>query len=361
MDVEGKVAPGFEPVLEVFEGVVASSPGTGSAFAAWHDGRWAVDVWGGYADAARTRPWREDTLVTPYSVTKPFAAVCVLLLADRGLVDLDAPMTTYWPALPGGATVRQVLAHTAGHVVLDAPQPGELFFDWDLMCTALEQQHPTWPPGTALGESALFYGHLLGQVVRAVDGRTLGEFLRDEVCVPHGLDFHVGVPQAELRRVADVTGLDDEDFRRQLAERDGLMRQALTNPPGALDPDVVNSEAWRRAEVPAVNGHGTARAVAGFYAALADGRILSPAMSAEMVRVQAEGFDQVVGDTCAWGLGVGVEPDDGWGMGGVGGSFGWWSHAGGYAVAFLTGLAAGHDRGGALENAVRAVLGLSPV
>ena len=101
MDVEGKVAPGFEPVLEVFEGVVASSPGTGSAFAVWHDGRWAVDVWGGYADAARTRPWREDTLVTPYSVTKPFTAVCVLLLADRGLVDLDAPMTTYWPALPG--------------------------------------------------------------------------------------------------------------------------------------------------------------------------------------------------------------------------------------------------------------------
>jgi len=144
MDVQGTVAAGFEPVREVFADAVAASPGTGAAFAAWHDGAWVADLWGGYADAARTRPWREDTLVMPYSVTKPFAAVCVLVLADRGLVDLDAPMTTYWPALPGGATVRQVLAHTCGHVLLDAPQPEEAFYDWDLMCAALEQQQPTW-------------------------------------------------------------------------------------------------------------------------------------------------------------------------------------------------------------------------
>ena len=361
MDVQGSVAAGFEPVREVFERVVTSSTGTGSAFSAWHAGRWVVDLWGGYADAARTRPWSEDTLVMPYSVTKPFAAVCVLLLADRGLVELDAPMTTYWPELPGGATVRQVLAHTAGHVVLDEPQPVAALYDWDQMCAALEQQQPSWPPGTALGESALLYGHLLGQVVRAVDGRTLGEFLRDEVCEPHGLEFRVGVPAVDLPRVADVTGLDDEEFLRRGAERAGLMQRALGNPPGALDPRVVNGEAWRRAEVPAINGHGTARAVAGFFAALAGGRILSPAMVEEMVRVQADGYDRVVGDSTRWGLGVGIEPEDGWGMGGVGGSFAWWSHAGGYAVAFLTGLVAGHDRGNDLENAVRAVLGLAPV
>ena len=359
MDVQGSVAAGFEPVRDVFADVLGTSPGTGSAFAVWHDSRWAVDLWGGYADAARTQPWREDTLVMPYSVTKPFAAVCVLVLADRGLVDLDAPMTTYWPGLPGGATVRQVLAHTSGHVVLDEPQREEAFYDWDLMCAALERQQPSWPPGTALGESALFYGHLLGQVVRAVDGRTLGQFLRDEVCAPHGLDFHVGVPLEELPRVADLTGFDEE-FRRRGEQREGLWR-ALSNPPGALDPAVANGVAWRRAEVPAVNGHGTARAVAGLFAALAEGRVLSSAMLEALTSVQADGFDRMVQEPCRWGLGVGIEPEDGWGMGGVGGSFAWWSHAGEYAVAFVTGHVADHDRGGALENAVRAVLQLPPV
>ena len=361
MDVQGSVATGFEPVRELFAELVAPSPGTGSAFAAWHGGRWVVDLWGGYADAARTRPWREDTLVMPYSVTKPFAAVCVALLAERGLVDLDAPMTSYWPALPGGATVRQVLAHTSGHVVLDEPQTVAAFYDWDLMCAALERQQPSWPPGSAVGESALFYGHLLGQVVRAVDGRTLGRFLRDEVCAPLGLHFHVGVPASDLDRVADLTGYGDE-FRRRGEQRGGLMLAALSNPPGALDPAVVNGEPWRRAEVPAVNGHGTARAVAGFFAALGEGRLLSPEMLAEVTSVQADGFDRVVNDTCQWGLGVGIEPGDGWGMGGVGGSFGWWSHAGEYAVAFLTGcVVSDRDRGGELENSVRAVLGMPPV
>ncbi|HET6652703.1 MAG TPA: serine hydrolase domain-containing protein [Nocardioides sp.] len=361
MDAQGSVAPGFEPVRELFADLVTPSPGTGSAFAAWHEGRWVVDLWGGYADAARTRPWRDDTLVMPYSVTKPFAAVCVALLADRGLVDLDAPMAAYWPALPGGATVRQVLTHTSGHVVLDEPQPVEAFYDWDLMCAALERQQPAWPPGTALGESALFYGHLLGQVVRAVDGRSLGGFLHDEVCAPLGLDFHVGVPEPDLDRVADVTGFGDE-FDRGKRERGGLMLEALSNPPGALDPDVVNGAAWRRAEVPAVNGHGTARAVAGLFAALGEGRLLSPAMLTEVTSVQADGHDRVVNETCQWGLGVAIEPADGWGMGGVGGSFGWWSHAGQYAVAFLSGcVVSDRDRGGELENSVRAVLGMSPV
>ncbi len=349
----------FAPVRDLFADIVEASPGTGSAFAAWHDGQWVVDVWGGFADAARSRPWTRDTLVMPYSVAKPFAAVCVLQLADRGAVDLDAPMTTYWPALPGGATVRQVLAHTAGHVLLDEPAPEEAFYDWDLMCRLLEQQQPTWPPGDALGESALFYGHLLGQVVRHVDGRSLGTFLREEVCGPLDLDFHIGVPPADLDRIADLTGLE-ESLRRRGEQGSGLMVRALANPPGALDPAVVNGRAWRTAEVPAVNGHGTARAVAGLYVALAQGRLLSRGMLEEMTTVSARGTDRVTGGVQAWGLGVGVDPD-GFGMGGLGGSFGWWSAKGGYAAAFVTGDVAGHDRGDRLENALRDVLGLAPI
>lgn len=360
MHTEGVVDPRFETVREVFAEVVADSPGTGSALAVWHDGTFVVDLWGGYADAGRTRPWTRDSIVMPYSVTKPFAAVCTLVLADRGLVELDAPMATYWPELRSGeATVRQTLAHASGIVVLDEPAPTDALFDWDRMCGLLERQEPTWPPGEGIGECALFYGHLLGEVVRRVDGRSLGVFLQDEVCGPLGVDFTVGLADDQLDRVVDLTGYDEE-FRRRGAEGDRLMLAAIGNPPGALDPEVVNSRAWRTAQIPAVNGHGTARGVAGFFAGLAAGQVLSPEMLGEMTTVTADGFDRVVGAPVTWGLGVSVD-EDGWGMGGVGGSFGWWSRAGGYALGFVTGHVAGHDRGERLENALRAVLGLEPV
>lgn len=356
--IRGSVDPAFTRVREIFAEVVAGQPGTGASFAVWHDDAWVVDLWGGYADAGRTRPWRRDTLVMPYSVTKPFAALCVLTLADRGLVDLDAPMQRYWPGLRAAASVRDVLAHRAGVVALEEAAPPEAFYDWDLMCTLLARQEPAWPPGTAQGESALFYGHLLGQVVRHVDGRSLGRFLREEICGPHGLDFHIGLGD-ELSRVADLTGFDAR-FRDAQEAAPELYRRAIANPLGARSPDVVNSERWRRAEIPAVNGHGTARAVAGFYAALASGRLLGSDLSAEIGRGRGVEADLVMGGDREWGLGVAVEPD-GYGMGGLGGSFGWWSATGRYAAAFLTGHIGDHDRGDRLENAVRDALSLPPL
>jgi CubicO group peptidase (beta-lactamase class C family) len=346
-------------VQEVFADILAGQPGTGAAFAVWHDGEWVVDLWGGYADAGHTRPWRHDTLVMPYSVTKPFTAMCVLTLVDRGMVDLDAPMQRYWPELRATASVRDVLAHRAGVVVLDEDAPEEAFYDWGLMCSLLARQEPAWAPGTAHGESALFYGHLLGQVVRQVDGRSVGRFLREEICGPHDLDFHIALADAELARVADLTGFDAE-FRASQQAAPELYRRAIANPPGARDPRVLNGERWRRAEVPAVNGHGTARAVAGFYVALAHGRLVSPALVEELTRGGGVEPELVIGGDREWGLGVAVDPD-GYGMGGVGGSFGWWSETGQYAVAFLTGHIGNHDRGERLESAVRDVLGLPPL
>ncbi|MGZ6754031.1 MAG: serine hydrolase, partial [Nocardioides sp.] len=209
------------------------------------------------------------------------------------------------------------------------------------------------------GESALFYGHLLGEVVRRVDGRSLGAYLRDEVCGPLGLDFHVGLGDSELGRVADLTGFG-ADFAAAQEGANDLYRRAVTNPPGARDPQVVNGERWRRAEVPAVNGHGTARAVAGLYAALAEGRLLDEGLRAELRRGNPTEPDLVMGDERQWGLGVAVDAD-GYGMGGLGGSFGWWSEAGGYAAAFMTGHIGDHSRGDRLEGAVRDVLGLPPL
>ena len=359
MQVHGRTAPTFGAVRDVMAGVLAEQPGTGAAFAVWHDGGWVVDLWGGWADAAHTRPWREDTLVMPYSVTKPFAAVCVLLLVERGLVALDEPVQRWWPDLRAAATVRDVLAHRAGIVVLDEPAPEEAFYDWDLLCSLLARQQPSWEPGTAQGESALFYGHLLGQVVRRVDGRSLGRFLRQEVCGPHGLDFHVGLGDADLVRVADLTGFD-ADFWAVQRSAPNLYRRGVANPPGARDPRVLNGERWRRAEVPAVNGHGTARAVAGFYEALAHGRVLGPTLLAELTTGRGVEPELVIGDEREWGLGVVLDPD-GWGLGGVGGSSGWWSEAGQYAAAFLAGHIGDHDRADRLENVVRQVLDLPPL
>lgn len=360
MEIQGSVAAPFAGVRDVFAEVLAEQPGTGAAFAVWHDGAWLVDLWGGYADATHTRPWERDTLVMPYSVTKPFAALAVLTLVDRGLVGLDDPLQRYWPELTTETSVREALSHQSGLVALDAAAPTEAFYDWDLMCSLLAEQQPSWPPGTAQGESALFYGHPLGQVVRAVDGRTLGRFLREEVCGPNGIDFHIGLGDAELARVADLTGFGD-DFEASQQGYPPLYQPAISNPPGVRDPEVVNGERWRRAEVPAVNGHGTARAVAELYVALAHGRLLGPEVMQELTRRSGPEPDLVVGGgDREWGLGVDLDPD-GYGMGGTGGSFGWWCETGRYAAAFLTGHVGTHDRGDRLEGAVREVLGLPPL
>ena len=360
MDVQGFADARFAPVRDCFIGIVEQQSGTGAAFAAWCGGRWVVDLWGGHADQGRSRPWQADSLVQPYSVSKPFAAVCALRLVQAGRLDLDAPVQRYWPGFRAPATVRHVLSHQAGVVVLDRPAPTEAFYDWDRLCGLLAGQEPSWPPGTAHGESALFYGHLVGELVRRADGRGLGRFLREEVCGPSGLDFAFGLSPAQQARAVDLTGLDDA-FRAANAEgRPDLYLRALGNPPGAQDPAVVNGARWRAAEVPAVNGHGTARAVAGFYHALAAGRVLSPDMLAEAVTPQARGRDRVFGHDNAWGLGFGIG-DDGYGMGGLGGNYGGTNTAGGYSIGFVTGTAGGFDRVDALEAALRDCLGLPAI
>src|SRR5215470_19181169 len=360
MDVQGFADARFAPVRDCFTGIVEQQSGTGAAFAAWCGGRWVVDLWGGHADQGRSRPWEADSLVQPYSVSKPFAAVCALRLVQAGRLDLDAPVQRYWPEFRAPATVRHVLSHQAGVVVLDRPAPTEAFYDWDRLCGLLAEQEPSWPPGTAHGESALFYGHLVGELVRRADGRGLGRFLREEVCGPSGLDFAFGLSPAQQARAVDLTGLDDA-FRAANAEgRPELYRRAVGNPPGAQEPRVVNGARWRAAEVPAVNGHGTARAVADFYHALATGGLLSPGMLAEAVTPQCAGPDRVFGEDNAWGLGFGISPD-GYGMGGLGGNYGGTSTAGGYAVGFVTGSAGTFDRVDALEAALRDCLGLPAI
>jgi CubicO group peptidase (beta-lactamase class C family) len=360
MDVQGRVDARFGLVRECFAEVAGGQAGTGAAFAAWCDGRLVADLWGGWADPGRRRPWEARSLVQPYSVSKPFAAVCALRLVEAGRLDLDAPVQRYWPQFRAPATVRHILSHQAGVVALDQPTPTEAFYDWDWLCALLAAQEPSWEPGTAHGESALFYGHLVGELVRRVDGRGVGRFLREEICGPAGLDFAFGLSPSQQAQTVDLTGLDAGFRASSAAGRPPLYQRAISNPPGAQDGGVVNGAAWRAAEIPAVNGHGTARAVAGFYHALATHSLLSPGMLAEATSPQCAGPDRVFGHDNAWGLGFGVS-DDGYGMGGIGGNYGGSCTTGGYSIGFVTGSVGSFDRVDALENTLRNCLGLPPV
>ena len=255
-----------------------------------------------------------------------------------------------------------MVAHPPGrNARIDEPLPAEAIFDWDRIVHALERQEPWWPPGTRLGEQAYFFGHLVGELVRRVDGRSLGTFLREEVADPLGLDFHVGLRPDEEVRCATVHALGDDWADRLLGEPGSITARALGNPPGLLDLDAVNGPAWRRAEIPAVNGHGSARAVARLFAALSEGgtlggvRLLGDVMAREMAAVQCSGTDVLVGPGMSWGLGVGVE-ESGFGMGGLGGSYGGGDLARRFGFAYVTATMADHDRVDLVADAFEACI-----
>ena len=383
--IQGFCAPGFERVREAFALNFAERGEVGAAVALYLEGRPMVDLWGGVAhpaggagtpgatagaapgaDPAAGPAWRENTLVHLYSVTKPLAALALLKLVDAGAVALDEPVARYWPefaqAGKEAVTVRHLLSHQAGLLGLRAPQPAELLLDWEGLVAALAAEAPWWPPGTRHGEHALFYGHLVGEVVRRVSGRSLGGFLRAEITGPWELDFHVGLRDEEIERCATVVGMTPE-WRAGLAAAYGpLYAEALDNPPGRLDGAVVNGAAWRRAEIPAINGHATARGIARLYGGLAcdeppwGRRLLSPALLDEALSDQAVGEDIFLGRHVRWGLGFQLDTD-GFGHGGLGGAIGWGNRALRFGFGYVTNRMAEHDRALAAYGAVADTLG----
>jgi CubicO group peptidase (beta-lactamase class C family) len=363
-EVRGRVAPGFEPVREAFARCFAELGETGAAVAADVDGQPVADLWGGWADAGARRAWRRDTVVNVFSAGKPPAALCVLRLVDRGALELDARVADVWPkygrAGKEATTVRHVLAHQAGLVALRDPQPAEALLDWERMTALLAAEPPAWEPGTRHGEHALFYGHLVGELVRRVDGRRLGAFWRDEVARPLGLDLGFGLGPAQQARAASLVDPGGAWRAQALADERPLYRAALDNPPGVLDVAVVNSAAWRAAEIPAVNAHADARALARLYGTLATGgerggvRVLGPEALAEATRSQASGRDEVLAEDLDWGLGVALDTD-GFGLGGIGGSLGWADPDLRLGFGYVTARMGDHDRAEAVYEAVRRV------
>lgn len=357
--VTGVFEPHFAPVRDAFAELFASGAETGAALSIVHRGRPVVDLYGGSADAAGTRPWTADTLVNTFSVGKPVAALGVLLLVDRGRLGLDDPVRRHWPEFTGAdVLVRHVLAHTAGLPAFPVPRPTGALADWDLLCADLAATAPEWPPGTVAAEHALTYGHLAGELVRRVDGRSVGRFVAEEIARPWRLDLCFGLDADDQRRCADLEYGDPDWPDAMLGEPGSLRRRNLGNPTGYLALDVLNGPLWRSAEIPAVNLHATATALARLYAGLLAGgvldgvRLLRPETVAEAVRVQYDGLDLLLDHRVRWSLGMQVEEDGSWGMGGIGGSVGYADPGRDFTFGYVTRRLAGFDRVDALAEVV---------
>jgi CubicO group peptidase (beta-lactamase class C family) len=322
--VHGWCEPGFGRVWDALSEILAGGEEIGAALAVCVDGHLVVDLWAGYADAARTRPWDRDTIVNLYSIGKAVTAVCALRLVEAGRLDLDAPVARYWPefAQAGKAQipVRYLLTHQAALPAIARPLPSGAWSHWDVMTAALAAQAPWWEPGTGHGYHVNTQGFLVGEVVRRITGKTLGTYLREAVTGPAGVDFFIGLGPELEGRCADVLPQqatpEGDEMRRQLSVNPAslsglpLMRvNAYRNPPEVSGTGVVNTRPWRAAEVPSTNGHGNARAVARLYSALAgDGEVggvhvLSPEMIARATEQQVYGDDIVLQRPTRFGLG----------------------------------------------------------
>jgi CubicO group peptidase (beta-lactamase class C family) len=344
-DMDGLIASGFEAVGDAF----ATDPRGGSALTVLRDGVPVIDVCEGWRDAARTVPWDARTLVNVYSVGKPIMAAAVLLLEQRGLIALSAPTATYWPSFTTNASVRDLLSHLAGLPTFPVARPTEAWADWDLLCADLAAAEPEWPPGTVAAEHALTYGHLLGELVRRVDGRDPARFVAEEIAGRFGLDLGFALSDTDVARCAELEFESPDWPARMLGAPDSVHARAVSNPPGARDLAVVNSPLWRKASVPAVNVHATSLAIARFYAAILDGRL--PALAVP----QHTGTDLFIESEVTWGLGVQVEPDGTWGQGGLGGNAGWADPSRGLAIAYVTRRLGDFTAVDRIEEALKAV------
>lgn len=356
--VGGQWEPRFDAVRALFAEILSREGELGASLAVTVDGRRVIDLWGGYTDKAHTSPWARDTLVNVFSVSKGAAATATLLLVDEGRLDLDAPVARVWPEFAAAGkeavTTRQILSHTAGLPALAIPTapevrtpaldrassrpgdpraselrarrpragedvpaglPPEALFEPERLARMLAAARPAWPPGSAHGYHSMTIGWLLGEIVRRVSGRTIGAFFRERIAIPHDIDFHFGLPAPEAHRVAEVRGArpaapgEPDALGELLGSGDPLAIAAFTRPQ-PITAALVNSPEFRAAEIPAVNGHGTARGLADLYGLLATGRLLAPATIEAARRPAATGRDRILGRTTSFGLGFMLDHPD---------------------------------------------------
>jgi CubicO group peptidase (beta-lactamase class C family) len=312
--VEGEADERFAALRTEFQRMLDSGEELGASLAVVDHGEPVVDLWGGFREAPRETPWVRDTIVNVWSITKTVTTLAALMLADRGLLDLDAPVADYWPefAQNGKAaiTVKQVMSHTAGVSGWDMPFSVEALYDYDGAVAHLAAQAPWWEPGTASGYSLLNYGHVVGEIVRRVSGKTLKAFVADEIAGPLGADFSIGVPRSEYDRISNVVPPPPANLDlSQLPPGHPALR---TFAPVPMDATVTYTDAWREAEIGAANGFSNARAVARIQSVITNGgevdgvRLLSQPTIDRIFEVQSDGMDLVLFQHLRFGIGYGL-------------------------------------------------------
>lgn len=338
MSIDGWVADGYEPVADEFQRNFDERRDLGAAFAAVADGRVVADLWGGIADPATGAPWREDTLQLVFSSTKGFVAICLLILIERGRIDLDAPVSQYWPEFAAAGKADTLVGHLVSHQagLPGIRQPLELvdLLNGVRMAELLAAQEPFWPPGSTVCYHPETWGWLNAELIRRVDGRTVGTFFAEEVAQPLDLEIWIGLPAAEEHRVTMLRYPSPVPDPPAACVDDIVA--AMDNPPVFSDPlmHFFNSSSAHAAEIPASNGIGTARSIARLYGCLALGGEIEGVRLLKPETIELGRTSIVIGpDPCYpeaihnFGVGFQVQagpgpygPVDAFGHGGAGGS-----------------------------------------
>ena len=314
VEVHGSFDERFAGTVEQFAENIRAGADIGVSFALSMDGEMLVDIWAGSKDKGGTQPWQEDTIVNVYSSTKTVSFLCALVAADRGLIDFDERVATYWPEFAAGGEqdvrVWHLMNHAAGLAGLDEPVSTADIYDWDRITTLLAAQKPWWEPGSASGYHALTQGWLIGEVIRRVTGQTIGQFLQHEIAGPLGADFFIGVPDAEFGRIGNLIVPEETSSISLSDDPDSIASRTFANP--AANARDSWTDEWRRAEIPAANGHGNARSLVRLQTPLACGGsafgvdLVSAETARMIMEPRIEGTDLVLGVPMTFGLGFGL-------------------------------------------------------
>jgi CubicO group peptidase (beta-lactamase class C family) len=313
--VQGHCDTRFAKVADALGRAIDDGEEVGAAIAVDIDGETVVDIWGGHADAAKTRPWTKDTIVNVWSSTKTVTALAGLMLIDRGLIEPDTTVSSVWPEFAANGKqdirFRHLLSHSSGVSGWDQPVTVEDVYDWDKSTAMLAAQAPWWEPGTASGYHALTHGHLIGEVLRRLTGTTLKEFVRDEIAGPLDADFQIGAVPEDDARIAEIIPATEVPEMPPMDQWPVPMLKTFTGP--APDPNSANTAEWRAADIGAANGHGNARGLARILSAISLGgsvdgvRLLRPETIEKIFEVQSDGPDLVLAlHPIRFGLGFGL-------------------------------------------------------